>query len=177
MSSSASAAAASPSAATRKNSKNSSLKRASPNTSNSTSITETQSSSQSSLWSAPFSTISQRLIQLFITVLVIARIKSKPASNAQGDKETDPKKHKKQVRIDIVGDVEQPNTDDTKGSFRSLQEERGDDDDAIRVNLDDSRFREEEKSGYERHKATMCKVFVAASVGSIAILLYAFFSK
>jgi hypothetical protein len=116
------------------------------------------------------------LIQLFITVLVIARIKSKPGPNAQGDKATDPKKQKKQVRINI-GDEEQPNTDDTKGSFRSLQEEQGDGDDAIRVNLDDSRFQEEEKSGYARRKATLCKVFVAASVGSIAVLLYAFFSK
>jgi hypothetical protein len=102
------------------------------------------------------------LIGFFITFLVIARIKSKPAPNAQGDKETDPTKQKKQVRIDI-GDVEQPNTDDTKGSFRRLQEEQGDCDD--------------EKSGYERHKATLYKVFVAASVGSIAILLYTFFSK
>jgi hypothetical protein len=106
--------------------------------------------------------MSRRLIEFFITVLVIARIKSKGAPNAQGDRATDPKKQKKQVRIDIedgdhpIGDVEQPNTDDTKESFRSL---------------------EEEKSGYERHKVTLYMVFVAASVGSIAILLYTFWSK
>lgn len=140
---------------------------------NSTALQESSNSRNNSnnKWSSPFSTI----FRLFITVLVIARIKSKPSETTSHEEKNN---KKKQVRIDVSGsittpgnkdngDIERADTDETRESAGS----RGGD------KLSDGRLRSEEKSGYEKNKSIIYKMFAVASLGAIAVLLYAFFSK
>mmetsp|Transcript_39059 Transcript_39059/g.94451 ORF Transcript_39059/g.94451 Transcript_39059/m.94451 type:complete len:241 (+) Transcript_39059:300-1022(+) len=89
-------------------------------TSNTTAVSESPHGSQNpAMWSSPFRTLSKSLIGFFITVLVIARIKSKPSNDSSSAQDQSSsggggmpnmmKRKKKTVRIlDMSGNLSTP---------------------------------------------------------------------
>lgn len=138
------------------------------------------------MWSSPFRALSKSIIGFFITIMIIARIRSKSPENAETESTTSniasvatrkkKKQNRKQVRIlDMSGNLSIPSEDryrynnddavatpDTVDSGESATKAKN----GVRVNLDDTRFEDPTTS-----QQIFCKVFVVSSFVVIAGVL------
>ena len=153
--------------------------------SSSTTVAESPHGSSNFAWSSPFRSLSKSLIGLFITVLVIARIRSKPQQDdpqqqskqqqQQQQQENDlippSLKRKKTVRIlDMSGNLMVPSKD-------LVMSDTGTPDTCVDNENDFKQELDDDSEWKEVYKPLCFKVFVVSFLAALGIVIWFIISK